>query len=104
LYALVGKDLSDKLVGVHRLIEPLIILLVLAHLSAIAFYVRFKKETLIMPMITGWKVGAGETARGGGLVAFCIALAVALAVAYAASGDWISVPPPAATPATAPAF
>jgi cytochrome b len=51
LYALVGKDLSDRVVGIHRLLEPVIILLVLAHLSAIVYYVRFKKETLIMPML-----------------------------------------------------
>jgi cytochrome b len=67
LYALVGKDLSDRVVGIHRLVEPLIILLVVAHLAAIAFYVRIKKETLIMPMITGQKVGAGDTAKGGGV-------------------------------------
>ena len=45
-------------------------------------------------MITGGKVGAGETAKGGGLVAFCVALAIALAVAYGASGAWLPLPPP----------
>ena len=95
LYALVGKEFSDRLVGLHRLIEPAIILLVLAHLAAIAFYVRIRKETLIMPMITGEKVGAGETAKGGGGVAFCVALAIALAAAYGASGTWLPAPPPA---------
>ena len=45
LYALVGKEFSDRAVGIHRLVEPLIILLVVAHLAAIVFYVRFKKET-----------------------------------------------------------
>ncbi len=105
LYALVGKDLSDRVVGIRRLVEPLIILLVVAHLAAIAFYVRIKKETLIMPMITGQKVGAGDTAKGGGVVAFCIALAIALAAAYGASGAWLPDPPPV-TPASgsAPAF
>jgi len=98
LYALVGKDLSDRVVGIHRLVEPLIILLLVAHLAAIAFYVRIKKETLIMPMITGQKVGAGETTKGGGVVAFCVALAIALAVAYGASGVWLPEPP-VATPA-----
>ncbi len=102
LYALVGKDFSDRAAGIHRLIEPLTILLVLAHLGAIFYYVRFRKETLIMPMITGWKVGAGETAKGGGVPAFCIALAIALGAAYGASGVWITVPPPAATPAATP--
>ncbi|MBN8473408.1 cytochrome b/b6 domain-containing protein [Sulfuritalea sp.] len=102
LYALVGKELSDRVVGIHRLVEPLIILLVVAHLAAIVFYVRFKKETLIMPMITGQKVmrsgiqagGAGDTAIGGGVAAFCIALAIGLAALYGASGAWLPLPPP----------
>ena len=106
LYALVGKELSDRVVGIHRLVEPLIILLVLAHLGAIFFYVRIRKETLIMPMITGRKVGAGETAKGGGVPAFCIALAIALAAVYGASGAWLPGPPAAssASGTTAPAF
>jgi cytochrome b len=100
LYALVGKDFSDRMAGIHRLIEPLTILLVLAHLGAIAFYVRVKKETLIRPMITGKKIGAGETAKGGGIIAICVALAIALAAAYGASGAWIPAPPPAAASET----
>jgi cytochrome b len=94
LYSLVGKDVSDRLVGLHRLIEPVIILLVVAHLGAIAYYVRIKKQALVMPMITGWKVGAGETARGGGALAFVVALIVAVAVVFAASGALLSPPPP----------
>jgi cytochrome b len=100
LYALVGKDFSDRMAGIHRLNEPLTILLVLAHLGAIAFYVRVKKETLIRPMITGKKIGAGETAKGGGIIAICVALAIALAAAYGASGAWIPAPPPAAASET----
>lgn len=105
LYALVGKEFSDRVAGIHRLIEPLTILLVLAHLGAIAYYVRFRKQTLIMPMITGWKVGAGETAKGGGALAFCFALSIALTAAYGASGAWIASPQPTTVaPATAPSW
>jgi cytochrome b len=93
LYSLVGKDLSDKLVGIHRLIEPLIILLVVAHVGAIGFYARIKKQNLVKPMITGWKVGSGETARGGGGIAFVVALLVAMGAVYAASGSWLPPPP-----------
>lgn len=100
LYALVGKELSDRVVGIHRLVEPAIILLVLAHLAAIFYYVRIRKETLVRPMITGEKVGAGETAKGGGIVAFCAALAIGLATAYGASGAWLPAPP-LAPPASA---
>ena len=95
LYALVGKDLSDRVVGIHRLIEPLIILLVIAHLAAIVFYTRVKKHDLVKPMITGWKAGAGDPARGGGVTAFIIALVFALVAAYGASGAWLPEPPPA---------
>jgi cytochrome b len=107
LYALVGKELSDRVVGIHRLIEPLIMLLVFAHLAAIVFYTRVKKQDLLKPMITGWKTGAGETAKGGGVIAFCIALAIALLAAYGASGAWLPQAPPeppAASGGSAPAF
>jgi cytochrome b len=106
LYALVGKEFSDQAVGIHRLIEPLIILLVLAHLGAIAFYVRVRKQDLVRPMITGWKAmrsgfrsdGVGDTARGGGVAALCFALTIALGAAYGASGVWIAqAPAPAAS-------
>jgi hypothetical protein len=70
-------------------LSRLIILLVLAHLAAIAFYVRVKKEVLIMPMITGMKESAGTPATGGGIIAFCLALAVALGAVYGASGAWL---------------
>ncbi|OHC69864.1 MAG: cytochrome B [Rhodocyclales bacterium RIFCSPLOWO2_02_FULL_63_24] len=101
LYALVGKDFSDRMSGIHRLIEPAILLLVFAHLAAIVFYARVRKDNLVRPMITGWTVGAGETARGGGAVAFVCAVLIALGAAYGASGAWIPAPPsvpPAATP------
>ena len=94
LYALVGKELSDRARGIHHLFEPLVLLLVFLHVAAIAFYVRVRKETLVMPMITGWREGSGESARGGGPVAFVVALAIALAAVYAASGAWLPAPPP----------
>ncbi len=100
LYALVGKEFSDRVVGIHRLVEPLIILLVVTHLAAIFYYVRFRKERLVMPMIRGWKVGAGETAKGGGAISFIVALALALAAVYGASGAWIKAPPPPAANST----
>lgn len=101
LYALVDKDFSDRMMGIHRLIEPVILLLVFAHLAAIVFYVRVRKDNLVRPMIDGWTVGAGETARGGGVVAFLCALLIAIGAVYGASGIWIStppLPPPAAAP------
>ena len=106
LYALVGKDLSDRIVGFHRFLEPLILFLVFAHLAAIVFYVRVKKHDLVKPMIHGWKDSEqGDSAQGGGSLAVVIALLIAAAAVYGASGAWIPAPPPpAATPASAPAF
>jgi cytochrome b len=97
LYALVSKELSDSLVGFHRLIEPLIIALVVAHIGAIGYYAKFKKNNLITPMVRGWKdVETGESARGGGPIAFVVALVIALVVVFGASGVWLPEPPPVA--------
>ncbi len=55
LYALAGKDWSDKITGWHKFNEKIIYLLVAAHLAAIFFYLLHKKENLIKPMISGVK-------------------------------------------------
>ena len=59
-------------------------------------------------MVTGYKELApgetGESATGGGLVAFIVALAIALGAVYAASGAWYSAPPPAAAVQTTPTW
>jgi hypothetical protein len=101
LYGLIGKDLSDRIVGIHRLIEPVIILLVLAHVGAIMFYAHVKKNNLIQPMVRGWKeLEQGESATGGGVVAIVVALLLAGLAVYAASGAWVPAPPPPAAIST----
>lgn len=104
LYALVNIDLSERLTTFHKLLEPLLIILVGAHVSAIVFYARIRKTNLVLPMITGDKEvteNPAEPPRHGGLVAFVVAAAVAVAVVYAASGALLPpVPePPTETPA-----
>lgn len=105
LYELIGKDLSDRLTGIHKFSIKLLIALIALHLAAIAFYTFIKKEQLVKPMITGWKdvqPGQGESAKGGGVIALIVALVVAVAAVYAASGAWRPAPPaPATTPSTA---
>lgn len=97
LYALVGAELSERLTSLHHLFADGLIGIVALHVAAIIFYVRIKKQNLVKPMLFGWKEGgAGEPARGGGVVAFVIALAVAAAAVYGASGAWIPAPPPPA--------
>ena len=106
LFDLVSKDVSDRLIGWHRLLTNALFALIALHLAAIAFYTHVRKDNLVRPMITGYKdvtPGIGEPARGGGLIAALIALLIAAAAAYAASGAWLPPPPPPA-PSSTPAW
>ena len=94
LYDLVGRDLSNRLSGLHHLASNALYALIGLHLAAIAFYMRVKKKNLVKPMITGWREGEGEDARGGGLPALIFALILAGAAVYGASGAWLPEPPP----------
>lgn len=104
LFDLVSKDLSNALTGIHHLVSKALIALVVLHLAAIGFYGRVKKQKLILPMITGWKEGNGESARGGGLVALGVALLIAAAAIYGASGAWLPEPPPPPPAAETPSW
>lgn len=104
LYVLVGSELSGKITGIHQLFEKALMLLVALHIGAIVFYARVKKHNLVKPMLTGWTDGKPcESARGGGAVAFIVALLIALGAVWAASGALLSAPPPPPT-GEAPAF
>lgn len=92
LFHLIGKGLSNRLTGLHHLGSDGIIALVVLHLAAIIFYVRVKKQNLVKSMMTGWKDGDGEAARGGGFVALIVALIVAAGAIYGASGAWLEKP------------
>ena len=102
---IVGKDLSDNFHGWHAWLQNGLLALVVLHVGAIAFYLRVKKENLVKPMITGWKDNAqGESARGGGIVAFAVAVVVAASAVYGASGVWLPAPPPAPKAVETPNF
>jgi len=102
---LVGKDLSNRLTGLHHLAANFIYLLIALHLAAIVFYVRIKKDNLVKPMLTGWKdVEAGESAKGGGVIALLLALVLAGGAVYGASGAWLPAPPPAPPAAETPSW
>lgn len=99
LFDLVSKDLSNRLTGIHHLASNLLVALVVLHVAAIGYYGRVKKQKLVLPMLTGWKEGRGESARGGGIVSLLVALIIAAAAIYGASGAWLPEPlppPPAA--------
>ena len=104
LYDLVGQNLSNRLTGLHHLAANLLIALLVLHVAAIAYYGHFKKQKLVKPMITGWKEGEGESARGGGLIALLVALAIAAAAVYGASGSWLPAPPPPPPAAETPSW
>lgn len=90
LFALAGRDLSDRLSGLHHLLADGLLVIAGLHVAAIFFHGRFKQDDLLRPMLTGRKeVDAGESARGGGRVALLLALAIAGLAVYGASGAWL---------------
>ena len=104
LFGLITKDISDRLTGIHEITSNALITLIILHLAAIVFHAHVKKDNLVKPMVTGYRDLApgetGESATGGGLVAFIVALAIALAAVYGASGAWYAAPPPPAAQTT----
>ena len=55
LAGLVSDDTSNLLTRIHHYNLWLVYLLVALHIAAVAFYELFKKEALLLPMITGYK-------------------------------------------------
>lgn len=51
----VSDAVSDPLTWWHKLMAKVILAVVVLHVAAIFFYLIWKKENLIRPMITGWK-------------------------------------------------
>src|SRR5690606_36805090 len=97
LYDLVGRDLSNLATRWHLLAVNVLLALVALHVAAILFYAHIKKDNLVKPMVLGWKdLAHGESARGGGWIAFVLALALAVLAVYGASGAWLPEPPPPA--------
>lgn len=60
----IDKETSDYLTWVHYLSSNALMAVIAMHLSAIVFY-RLKGESLVKPMITGFKEVQGETDKGG---------------------------------------
>ena len=64
LAKLVSKALSDRITGVHHLNIKFLYLLIGLHLSAIVFYLVYKRENLVKPMLTGLKDAASSPGEG----------------------------------------
>jgi cytochrome b len=100
LASLVSSDLSNRLTGIHRFTINILYGLIALHVAAVAYYTLVRKESLVKPMVTGWKEISGESGqsvvpepgRQAGAAALVVALVIALAAVYAASGAWIARP------------
>jgi cytochrome b len=83
LFDWVGKATSDWLTRVHKLNQEVIIALVCIHVLAVLFYLFYKRENLVKPMITGvkeWRGTGPQPATGRSWIAALIAGLAALAV------------------------
>ena len=52
---LVPDSVSNRLTWWHKLLSKFILVIISLHVAAIFYYLLWKKENLIKPMITGWK-------------------------------------------------
>ena len=64
LAARIGKDLSDRITGIHKANSTGVLALVILHLGAILFYLAYKGENLVSPMLTGVKRIPGPWVSG----------------------------------------
>lgn len=56
LASYVGYDMAVQANRLHHLLSKAVMIIVVLHLAAIFFYKIWKRENLITPMITGWKL------------------------------------------------
>lgn len=97
LYRAVSASTATALSGWHRQAEWLIYALVALHVAAVLYYRFVQKDDLITAMITGTKAVSDPRAqptRGGGPLAFAVALAIAGAAFWIAGGGLLPPPPP----------
>lgn len=87
---LVSSGVSGVLTSIHKALFNLLVLLVLVHVGAIAFYKMVLGKDLVRPMLNGMTQTdeSGEDARGGGVLALLLAVALAALVVWGLSGGW----------------
>lgn len=68
LYDWVSKATSDRLTTIHRWNQDAILVLVAIHIMAVLFYLVFKGDNLIKPMITGHKYWLGKVPPASGSI------------------------------------
>ncbi len=86
LAKLVSGATSNWLTGIHRVSINVLLALIAVHIGAVVYYLVYKKENLIAPMINGCKqlpeALAAAQRRIGGLGLALLVLAIAVAVVY----------------------
>jgi cytochrome b len=86
LVKLVSGATSNWLTGIHRVSINVLLALIAVHISAVVYYLVYKKENLIAPMFHGRKQLPESLAvaqrRIGGLGRALLVLAIAAAVVY----------------------
>ncbi len=86
----IDEALASRMGGLHKQFANILWWLMGLHVVAIVFYLLFKRENLVKPMVTGWKEVDAEAAQGpanqGSVIALCVSVLAALAAVYFASG------------------
>jgi cytochrome b len=85
-YGWIAPGLSNRITSLHRAGSDWLLVLIGLHLVAVAFYVRFRRQSLVRAMITGRKPAAevpATEAIAGSRVLLAVMIAAALAVLLA---------------------
>lgn len=104
---IVSSDTSTVITGWHKTNVWLLMSLVAAHLGAIIFYARVKRDNLVKPMWVGYKEVAPvelKSATGGGVGALVVAISIGIAAVWFAQGGLVHYLAPPPPPAVEPLF
>lgn len=83
LYKWISKAASDRLTSIHHFNHDIIIALVAVHVAAVLFHLVYKRENLILPMITGMRSWKGSPKMAVTPAPVWLAAIVAIATALA---------------------
>lgn len=81
--ASIAYEASRAAAEIHEGLFNVLMTVVIVHIVAVFFYLIWKKENLIRPMITGRATGAGLSARPGSLLALVLTAGGAAALVWA---------------------
>jgi len=83
LAANLSYEAARQSAELHEAIFNLLMIVVIVHILAVCFYLVWKKENLIRPMVTGKAEGAGASARPGSPVMLILTAVGAAALVWA---------------------